>query len=68
MCIKLYILKIVKINKTQVARCAILLNVHNWVFLGTCSADSFKSPKCDCNFQKFTVIIRNITAKFSILT
>ena len=27
-----------------------------------CGADSFKSPKCDCKFQHFAFIIRNVTA------
>ena len=26
-------------------------------------ADSFKSPKYDCKFQQFAVIIRNVTAQ-----
>ena len=29
-----------------------------------CGEDSFKYSKCDCKFQHFAVIIRNVTAKY----
>ena len=31
---------------------------------GVCCADSFKSPKYDCKFQYFVVIIQNVTSKY----
>ena len=44
--------------------CVIALCSHVFLtLLKLCGADSFKSPKCDCKFQHFAVIIRNVTAK-----
>ena len=42
-------------------------HIKNSVCVFLCGADSFKSPKYDCKFQHFAVIIRNMTATFNIL-